>query len=394
MAGVIGDPELPATPPRYDGANLLNLAATIDVALGNASPYPLLADARLRERLLGARHIVLWLIDGLGVAPLLRLAPGGALARALRGELSSVFPSSTAPAVTTLATARAPVAHAAPEWFVWFDELGAIYRALPLDARSPVPGLPPVADAARLYPAPSLASRANRPACAVMPAHLAHSAYTRYAHRDARIVPAADDAAFLEAVLRAVDGSPEGSFVFAYEPRFDEAAHRCGVASEEAAAVVARLDALFERLAAELAARGALLVVTADHGFIDVPPARRLRLEDFPRVQRLLERPLCGGPRAPFCYVPAANDAAFVAAVREELGEHFVAVPSRLLVAAGWFGPGAPEPRLLSRIGTHVLLPRTDAYLVDCVPGEPSHPLIGMHGGSTPAEMRVPLITN
>jgi hypothetical protein len=394
MAGVIGDQELPARPPRYDGANLLNLAATIDAALGNASPYPLLADTGLRERLLGARRIVLWLIDGLGVAPLQRLAPASALARALRGELSSVYPSSTAPALTTLATARAPVAHAAPEWFLWFDELGAIYRALPLDARSPVAGLPPVADAAGVYPAPSLASRANRPVWAVMPAHLAESAYTRYAHRGARIVPVADDTAFLEAVLRAVDGSPAGGYVFAYEPRFDEAAHGFGVASAEAAAVVARLDALFERLAAQLAARDALLVVTADHGFIDVPAARRLRLEDFPRVQRLLERPLCGGPRAPFCYVAGANEEAFVAAVRSDLGEHFVAVPSRLLVERGWFGPGAPERRLLSRIGTHVLLPRTDAYLVDRVPGETSHPLIGMHGGPTPAELRVPVITN
>jgi hypothetical protein len=92
--------------------------------------------------------------------------------------------------------------------------------------------------------------------------------------------------------------------------------------------------------------------------------------------------------------VAGADEAAFAAAVRDELGEHFVAVPSRALVEAGWFGPGAAEPRLLSRIGTFVLLPRADAYLVDRVPGEESHPLIGMHGGASPAEMRVPVITN
>lgn len=381
-------------PPRYDGANLLNLAATIDVALGNASPYPLLADLELRRRLLGARRFVLWLIDGLGVEPLQQLAPAGALARAMRGELHSVFPSSTAPALTTLATARAPIAHAAPEWFVWFDELGAIYRALPLDARWPVSGLPPITDAARVYPAPALASRADRAVYAVMPVHLAQSAYTRYAHRGARIVPAADEATFVAAVLQAVDAAREGCCVFAYEPRFDEAAHRYGVSSAQAAAVVARVDALFERLATELAARDALLIVTADHGFVDVPSERRLHLEHFPRVQRLLARPLCGGPRAPFCYVAGADEAAFAAAVREELGEHFAAVPSRALVEAGWFGPGAAEPRLLSRIGTFVLLPRADAYLVDRVPGEESHALIGMHGGVSPAELRVPVITN
>lgn len=114
----MSDSPLPAQPPRFDGANLLNLAATIDVALGNASPYPMLSDRDLRDRLLGARRFVVWLIDGLGVEPLLHLAPASALARSLRSELSSVFPSSTAPAVTALATGRAPVVHAVPEWFV------------------------------------------------------------------------------------------------------------------------------------------------------------------------------------------------------------------------------------------------------------------------------------
>lgn len=378
--------------PRFDGANLLNLAATLAAALGHAPGYGLLAEARLREPLLAARHLVNWLIDGLGVEPLQALAPRSALAAAIRGELETVFPSSTAPALTTLATGRSPAAHLAPEWFVWFDELGAIYRSLPLDARQPASGKPPVRDGAALYPQPSLSLGAGRPCFAVLPAAIADSAYTRYAHAGARRLPYADAEGFFGAIEAAIDGSPSGCYVFAYVDAFDQAAHEFGVASEQARAVVQRLDHWFERLSQATAARGALLAVTADHGFIDVPADRRFRLDACADVADCLDRPLCGGPRAPFAYVKAFRHREFPAVVASALGAHFVAVPSGALAAAGWFGPEPPQPRLAARLGTHTLLPTGDAYLVDVLPGEKTSAPIGMHGGLSSAERRVPLI--
>lgn len=379
-------------PPRFDGASLLNLAATIDAALGNEAPYPLLGDARLRETLTGARRLVLWVIDGLGAAALQALAPRGALAASVRGELQSVFPSSTAPTLTLLATARSPAMHAVPEWFLWFDELGAVYRSLPLDARDPSSGRPPVTDARRLYPQPSLSTRSARPCFAVLPASIAYSTYSRYAHEGARRLGFVDEDDFVGAITGAVDASPGGCYVYAYVDAFDQAAHEFGVASERAESIARRLDHLFERLAGALAVRGALLAVTADHGFIDTPVGRRFGLDAFVEIAACLERPLCGGPRTPFATVRPERRDDFAEVVQRSLGGHFAAVPSRELAQAGWFGPEAPPPRLLARIGTHVLLPRSDAYLFDMLPGEQRAALIGVHGGVSDDELRVPLI--
>lgn len=385
---------LPAgcTAPNFNGANLLNLAATVDAAVGSAPAYPLLADARLRDAILAARHLVLWLIDGLGVEPLRALAPGGALAGAQRAEIEAVFPSSTAPTLVTLTTGRSPAAHAVPEWFLWFDELGAIYRSLPLDTRDPAGRGPPLDDAAKLYPQPSLMSRARRPCFAVLPAPIADSPFSRYAHGRARRIAFGGEDGFIEAITRSVDASRDGSYVYAYTDAFDQTAHEFGVASDKALAVVRRLDRWFERLAEALAARGALLVVTSDHGFIDVPPQLRFQLDSFPELAACLQRPLCGGPRTPFVYVRPQYADEFAARVEQSLGTHFVAVPSGSLIDAGWFGPDPAEPRLRRRVGTHVLLPRTGAYLVDHLPGEYLSPLIGVHGGMSSAERRVPLI--
>jgi hypothetical protein len=379
-------------PPRFDGASLLNLAATIDAAAGNAPVYPLLAEARLREPLLGAQHLVLWLIDGLGVEPLRALAPGGALAAAMRGEIEAVFPSSTAPTLVTLTTGRSPAVHAVPEWFLWFDELGAIYRSLPLDARDPGSGLLPVDDASSLYPQPSLMARAARRCFAVLPSAIADSAFSRYAHAGARRLPFGGDDSFVEAITRAVDASRDGCYVYAYTDIFDQTAHEFGVASDRALAVVRRLDRCFERLSAALARRGAVLAVTSDHGFIDVPAQLRFQVDRFADIGACLERPLCGGPRTPFAYVRAECRDEFPARLERALGDHFAAVPSGQLIDAGWFGPEPPDARLRARIGTHVLLPRTGAYLVDHVAGEYLLPLIGVHGGMSSAERRVPLI--
>lgn len=379
-------------PPRFDGASLLNLAATIDAAVGNAAAYRLLADARLREPLLGARHLVLWLIDSLGTEPLRALAPASALAAAIRGEVEAVFPSSTAPTITMLATGRSPAAHAVPEWFLWFDELGAIYRSLPLDARDPACGLAPVVDASALYPQASLTVSAVRRCYAVLPGDIAHSAFSRYAQAGARRLAFGDEESFIGAITAAIDASRDGCYVFAYVDAFDQTAHEFGVESGEAQALLRRLDRWFERLAAQLASRGALLAVTADHGVIDVPAERRFQLDAFGAIAECLDRPLCGGPRTPFAYVKTARQNDFARVVERSLGEHFVAVPSSGLAAAGWFGPEAPHPRLLARIGTHVLLPRSDAYLFDLLPGERRSALIGVHGGMSSAELRVPLI--
>lgn len=379
-------------PPQFDGGSLLNFAATVAAALGNEPAYPLLADARLRDRLLDARHLVVWLIDGLGVEPLQALSRKGALARAMHCEVEAVFPSSTAPTLTTLMTGRAPAAHAVAEWFLWFDELGAIYRSLPLDARDPASGLPALDDATALYPQPSIMARAARPCFAVLPVGIADSAFSRYAHEGAQRLPYSGAESFVAAITRAIDASRDGCYVYAYVDRFDQIAHEFGLASDKARTAVHTLDRWFERLANELAARGALLVVTSDHGFIDVPPHLRFQLDSLPQIAECLARPLCGGPRTPFAYVRPERAEAFAETVAQRLGAHFIAVPSTEVLQAGWFGPDAPEPRLLSRLGTHILLPTTSAYLIDHVSGEYLAPLIGVHGGMSSAERRVPLI--
>lgn len=384
----------------HDGRCVVDLAAAIASRFGavrpeaegsrgtGADPLSSLADLRVARAIGEARHVVLLLFDGLGDRQLSGLIPGGAIAAARSSSLSSVFPSSTAPAITSLATASFPAAHGNPGWFCWSDELGAVVRTLPMDLRgvsdSPI-------EAGALWDWQSASVGFDVPVVAIQPDFIAESTFSRHAWSAARRIGYRSVDDLLEAVEGAVRGAPDGAYVWAYLPQFDSVSHEKGWQSEAASAVARRFDGVFARLAERLRDTDALLLATADHGFIDVPAAQQLRLADFPEVGARLVRPLTGEPRVVYCYARDGEHQAFERAARAALGFAFEVVPSRMLVEAGWFGPGAVSPRLAARIGSHTLIGRDRFTLVDQMPGEAPASFVGMHGGIHPDELGVPL---
>lgn len=385
-------PELSRRPWGDDpGACIVGLAGAIAGRFRRPAGQPTsrLADPRVAEEIAGSRHVVLLLFDGLGDRQVDSLVPGGALAACRSSSLRSVFPSSTAPAITSFATAAFPAAHANPGWFCWSDAHQAVVRTLPMDLRG-APDQPVQSDAFWDWQAASLAFEV--PVVAVQPHFIADSSFSRHAWAGARRVGYRTADELVEAVCEAIRGNPRGAFVWAYLPQFDSISHERGWQSDAAAEVARRFELLFELLAARLADSGALLLATADHGFVDVPASQQLRLEDYPELAALLDRPLTGEPRVVYCQARPGYHEAFEAIAREALGHAFDLVPSRALVEAGWFGPGAESPRLVARIGTHTLIGRDRHTLVDRLPGEPEPAFVGMHGGIHPDELSVPLV--
>src|SRR6185436_17335693 len=82
-----------------------------------------------------ARNIVLLIVDGLGDNYLQRRGAGSELARRRRASLTSVFPSTTASAITTSYTGRTPLEHGLTGWFTYFGEAGCVSAALPFRSR-------------------------------------------------------------------------------------------------------------------------------------------------------------------------------------------------------------------------------------------------------------------
>jgi hypothetical protein len=374
--------------PDYKGGGLVNLIASVVQACGGKPRHALLRELSPQD-IAAARNIILLIVDGLGDRYLMRQAPGSELARRRRAAITSVFPSTTASAITTSYTGCTPLEHGLTGWFTYFGEAGYVAAPLPFRTRGDNIALPEKGfSAERAFPAQPIFGLLERRAIVVTYREIVDSHYNvrHCLGAERRAYGTLEE--FVDEVEAAVKSSAEPKFIYAYWPQYDAISHRHGAMSAEAARAFADFDAAFGKLIARLSMSESVVIATADHGFIDVPAEASLELP--PKLCALLRLPLCGERRVAYCHVHDASR--FIEEASDWLGERAEVRPSAELVADGWFGPGEPHPRFSERVGDVTLVMRGHYTVKDWTPGEPRHLHIGNHGGPSEEEMMIPLI--
>ncbi|HWM41016.1 MAG TPA: alkaline phosphatase family protein [Burkholderiales bacterium] len=366
----------------------MNLVATIVAARGGNALHPPLGKLRAEE-LSEARNVVLLIIDGLGDNYLMRRGAGGELARRRRASLTSVFPSTTASAITTSYTGRTPLEHGLTGWFTYFGEAGCVAAALPFRSRGDMQplarrGVTPE----QIYRCTTVFESVPARSIVVTWKEIIDSEYNACHCRGAQRVAYETLDELAARIEDAVKSGDDRKFVYAYWPVYDMVSHRYGSESAEAFEQFSRIDAAFGTLLERLAGTDSVVVATADHGFIDVAPEESFELPGT--LAAMLRFPLCGERRVAYCHVH--DPKTFMQRARDWLGERAEVMPSQSLVDEGWLGPGTPHPRLAERIGDVALVMRKRYTVKDWTPGESRHLHIGNHGGTSDDEMRIPLI--
>jgi hypothetical protein len=374
--------------PNYLGGSLVNLVASIVAARGGNALHPALKNLR-HEELHAARNVVLLVIDGLGDNYLMRRGAGGALARARRAAITSVFPSTTAAAITTSYTGCTPLEHGLTGWFTYFGEAGCVAAGLPFRSRGDkLPRTQRGVTPEQIFISPSLFEQLPVRSIVVTHKDIIDSHYNVRHCRGAQRVAYETLDELVAHIEAAVKSGAERKFVYSYWPVYDIVSHRFGAESAEAFAAFEAIDGAFERLAARLAGTESLLIATADHGFIDVTPEESLELPTS--LASLLRFPLCGERRVAYCHVHSENE--FLKRAEDWLEDRADVMPSRQLVDDGWFGPGVPHPRFAERVGDIALVMRGRYTVKDWTAGESRHLHIGNHGGTSEDEMLIPLV--
>lgn len=383
--------------PNYHGGSIVNLMRSIEGALearpcAAAAAYAEL-DALPARALADARNIVLLVVDGLGYDYLRGAGAGSALQGNLKARITSVFPSTTATAVSSFLTGVGPQQHALTGWHAWLRELGCVVATLRFRARH---GGEPLSRAGispgSVYTAEAMFDRLPVKSFVVSPADIIDSDYNIAHCGSAQRRPYKDLPALFADVAAIVRSGGERKFVHAYTYELDHAAHSFGCASAELQQKFRQIDAAYARLLGEIAGTDTVVIATADHGFIDSPAASCIELEHHPELAQMLMLPLCGERRAAYCYVQPGQEAAFEHYVRTRLSAGIELYRSADLIAQGWFGLGAANPRLAERVGHYTLVMEDDYTIKDWILGEPRHLTLGVHGGVSAAEMHVPLI--
>ena len=375
--------------PDYAGGGFVNLIASLVEACGGAPRHAPLAALPAAEAARAA-NVLLLIVDGLGDNYLQREGAGGALLSQRRGAITSVFPSTTASAITTSYTGWTPFEHGLTGWFTLFGEAGCVGLPLPFQRRGERTALD--AAPAALYRAGPLFDGLARRSLVVSYRPIIDSTYNlHHCGRAERL--AYDKLEGLVALsVAALKSAPGRKFVYAYWPEFDTLSHRYGNGSAEARAHFKAVDAAFGELMRQLAGTDTLVVATADHGFVDSVGADALDFADAPGLAGLLRYPLCGESRMAFCHVQAGREREFLQRAADWLGERAEVRPSMELAEEGWFGGGDAHPRFAERIGDVALRMNGRVTVKDWTPGEPRHRHVGHHGGASADEMLIPLI--
>jgi hypothetical protein len=338
----------------------------------------------------GAERVALVLVDALGHAFLERHAEHPLLQRLEITPIASQFPTTTTAHLTTLYTTLPVGEHGLYEWNVYEPALDAVILPLPF-VHAGRPGRPLPLSPHSLVPGPTLFERldaAGTTCTALQPKPIARSRYGDAALHGARVVPFAGLHEAPDALAAAL---AQPGFVYLYWDGVDYTGHKHGPSSaafdRAARAALDAIDAGIRR-----APPGTRLLVTADHGQVDVDPGLvdLLDLVWPPLLSRLRRdarrRPLppAGSARDCFLHVAPGRAQEVAAALAYRLEDRAEVRLVEQLVADGLFG--TVGPRLRARLGDVCVLPAPGrmAWLA-AFPGPERH-FRGHHGGLTAAE--------
>ncbi|MCZ0708521.1 alkaline phosphatase family protein [Microbacterium paraoxydans] len=362
---------LPSAPPG--ARSVVGVADDLCAALRGESATLPRADA-----------VVLVVIDGLGA---ISLRGHAGHARSLTASMTkkdiaqTVFPTTTAAALTSLTTGVWPGEHGLVGYRVRDPKRDVLVNQL---SGWETDGLDPLTWQA----APTVFERAavaGRETFAVGLATYAHSGFTRATLRGATFVPAATPEERVEVAYTLAEEHP-GSLVYCYLPEVDKAGHKHGVSSAEWVAALERIDgALSLRVPPRVG-----VVVTSDHGMVDVPFHRQVVLEE----QHLGGiRHVGGEPRMLHLYREPDADAALVTTrLRSDLEGAADVVTREEAVRAGLFGPVVRD-EVLDRIGDVLVIATGVRALYDgTAEDQRNRGMVGQHGALTPDETRVPFL--
>ncbi len=384
--------------PHYERYSLLAVTDTILDLLG-AEHY----ETSLKDELTLApqEKVVSFIVDGLGYLKLEELRAAGTvdlspfLERGAYIPLTSVFPPTTTTALASLSTGASPIVHGVLGYKLFLQEVGAVVNMIKLAT----PGAPSDSirnvgvDLEKFVAVPTiyeLLGQAGVKVLLFLPKYIVNSGLSGILYRGVvEIVPFIGLSDLFVLVRRAL--AREGKMLLGvYWPLTDTLAHIYGPESEAFAKEVA----LFFRSLREdflEAVRGVTVLVTADHGFVEIDPQRDLiDCSKIPELRGALLFQPVGDLRAGYFFVRRGKENLVREYLERKYAGEFIVMTAEEAIARKLWGLEAPADHVRARVGDVVALAR-GRKLFFWPEGE-EFKLRGMHGGLTESELLVPLL--
>lgn len=398
--------------PKYDGESILNVPSTI-LSLFGSKPLKNLLPKSFYQNAEDSKNIILFLIDGLGRDLFESKALDYTFFQKLKtkgiyNQITSVFPSTTAAALSTIHSGLSPLEHGLPEWYVYFEEFDAVLKSLPF-----VPVLPQDQNRIKnyndniLFDQKTIYQTLNNDrikAHCFSHADYLQSPFNITAMIGANIIAYKNIKEFMQYLVSMVSNAKTKSYFYIYWPYIDSAEHEFGPKNKKVLEELSFLSDVFQKQFIQKlpsrVAKKTTLFVTADHGQVPTDPQKTTYLDTIDGFKDNLKIskegrtiPPTGNVRDVFLNIKEGRLQETVEILKSRFGEQISLLTARQALDTGLFGKGRIHKNFLSRIGDLIILPHGYETIWYHYAPNTRDKHLGNHGGLTKEEMLVPFIS-
>ncbi len=326
------------------------------------------------------------LLDGMGTKILNRLDKTSFLRSNMVSELSAVYPSSTVPATVSFKTGLTPIEHGWWGHFLYFKNLGQTVNVFTNNEMCSRKKVALDNAAHKIMPYTNILDEIDErkkdlkaymlcPPEARDDFHVSQVTYDNFGE--------------MCNYIHTLTTLPERHLIYAYHDHPDETMHKSGIDSKETDKLLVDLDSQISNLAQNC--EDTLFLISADHGQTSLREIRDIA--DLPALLDMLSMLPNGCSRATNFFVKSGFKQKFVKMVHHYFDDKFVLFSRDEIIEKNLLGVGTPHDEFYSTIGDYMLCAIDNAEIVcSTIYGHPAPSPLGVHGGLTTDEMRVPLI--
>lgn len=364
------------------------------------------------DRLYGVQKLVLLVVDALGYNQLKRILQKGhnpAFEAHIRSgvflPLTSVFPSTTTAALTTLHTGATPQEHGMLGYRMYLREWGLIANMIKLSPDGDNRGdklLELGLSTERFLGVKTVYQQLAKigiPSYILIRGSYKDSGLSQIHGRGAKSLPFINSSDMFVQLRKLIQSKSQNpAYIFAYWDAVDDIAHKYGPNTEEHSAeiknVIRQLEEEVLNPLSEVSIQNVALMITADHGQIFTPASKAIRMNRYKAFRDELIMPPSGEFRAMYLYAKQGRSEALKKYLIKNFHQKLAVLDSSEALEKGLWGRGEIKDEVKYRIGDVVALPKKEhilyypyAYLT----GKKIHDG-GRHGGLSDEEMLVPFL--
>lgn len=398
--------------PKYQDDCFSNIPATVSRLFGVKSTRSTVSQEYFKKYVeQGYKNIILFLVDALGFYQWKRYGNKFPLFKQIDNKkclypITAIFPSTTSSALNTINTGLTPAEHGLFEWTLYLPEIDKTIYTLPftdiaVNKRDSL--LEEKVKPEILFDFPTIYQefkKENINSFSFLNKRYAESVYSKISRKGSETLSFVNFSDLVVKLRTQVENSKGKNYFFIYWDKLDTLSHDYGPSNDSCRVELAKLSFLFlteivQKLNKEIK-KETLLIITADHGQIDINPGQTIYLNEDKLLMDSFKKDgkgeiifPTGSPRNVFLHIQEEKLDDIFQYLKGKLEDKADILKIERIIKLGLFGENQVKTEFRGRLGDLIILPYKN-FTIWREYQNKKFAYLGHHGGLNREEMIIP----